>query len=57
VQRITFAAIKVSSTSLTFYELAQLYPVQLIIVYERDNSLRWLISRETIMEQMGIKGE
>ena len=57
MQRITFAAIKVSSTSLTFYELAQLYPVQLIIVYERDNSLRWLISRETIMEQMGIKGE
>lgn len=40
--------------SIAFYEMAQEYLVPLIYVYERTQSLKWLISKETIKKRLQL---
>ena len=40
--------------SIAFYEMAQEYLVPLIYVYEKTQSLKWLISKETIKRRLNI---
>lgn len=40
--------------SIAFYEMAQEYLVPLIYIYEKTQSLKWLISKETIKRRLNI---
>ena len=40
--------------TIAYYELAQTYYIPLIYVYEETKELKWLISKKTIMERLGI---
>lgn len=45
--------------TIAYYELAQAYMVPLIYIYETKKQLKWLISKGTIREKLGLenKGE
>jgi len=40
--------------TIAYYELAQTYLTPLIYIYEETGELKWLISKETIKEKLGI---
>jgi DNA-binding transcriptional ArsR family regulator len=41
--------------TIAYYELAQTYLAPLIYIYEETGELKWLISRESIKEKLGIQ--
>lgn len=42
--------------TIAYYELAQTYQIPLIYVYEETKQLKWLISKETIKENLKLQG-
>jgi DNA-binding transcriptional ArsR family regulator len=40
--------------TIAYYELAQIYNIPLIYIYEETKELKWLISKETIKKQLKI---